>query len=117
MLRLGINLGEISQLLHVYPLLNREYVVSNDTKFTLKKNWSKIPLAVAPISTIQRLKVFEKNEQEFKRIEEIFTKNSTVFMLNKGYYGCQATVSDSMTRNGRIKCMNFENIYLKVQIS
>lgn len=106
LLRLGVDLGEIDQILHVYPLLNREYLNTGDGRLTLSKNWSKIPLAVAPIATIQNLDVFTRDLESFKRVEDVFTQDSTVFLMNKGYYGCEATISDSKFYNGRIKCMS-----------
>lgn len=110
MTRLGVDLGEINQLLHVYPLLNREYMNTGDGQLTLSKNWSKIALAIAPISVVKDLVVFAEDLKKFKRFEDVFTMNSTVFLLNKGYYGCEATISDSKFYNGRIKCM--QNVFL-----
>lgn len=95
----------MDQLLHVYPLLNREYLNTGDGKLTLSKNWSKIPLAVAPITVVQNVVVYAKDMESFKRVEDIFIKGSTVFMMNKGYYGCEATISDSNLYSGRIKRM------------
>lgn len=100
-----MDLGDIEQLLHVYPLLNREYLDTGDGKLTLAKNWSKIPLAVARTTVIENLVVFAKELEKFKRVEDVFTKGSTVFLKNKGYYGCEATIADSKFYNGRIKCM------------
>lgn len=99
-----MDLGQIDQLLHVYPLLNREYLDTGDGKLTLSKNWSKIALAVARKSIVENLVVFAKDMENFKRVEDIFTMGSTVFLMNKGYYGCEATISDSKFYNGRIKC-------------
>lgn len=103
--RLGVDLGEIDQLLHVYPLLNREYLNTGDGRLTLSKNWSKNPLPVAPIAVVQNLVVFARDMESFKKVEDVFTLGSTVFLMNKGYYGCEATISDSKFYNGRIKCM------------
>lgn len=103
-MRLGVDLGEVDQLLHVYTLLNREYMNTGDGKLTLSKNWSRLPLAVAPIATLQNLQVFARDLDNFKSVEDVFTKGSTVFLMNKGYYGCEATISDSKFYNGRIKC-------------
>lgn len=106
-------MGEINQLLHVLPLKNREYVCTSDGKMTSNKNWSPNVLAVAPITVVDNLIVFEGEQQRFKQIQEVFSQNSTVFMLNKGYYGCQATVTSNTVQNGRIKRMywqlNFSN--------
>lgn len=96
-------MGEIDQLLHVYPLVNREYMNTNDGKLTLSKNWSKIALAVAPISVVRNIKIYEKELQRFKKIEDVFIKDSIVFLMTKDYYGCEATITDSVIRNGRIK--------------
>lgn len=105
LLRLGVDLGDIEQLLHVYPLLNRSYLNTGDNKLTLSKNWSKIPLAVARITVVEHLEVFAPDMEMFKRFEDVFSKDSTVFLMNKGFYGCEATVSDNSLHNGRIKRM------------
>lgn len=104
LLRLGVDLGAVDRLLHVYPLLNREYLNTGDDKLTLSKNWSKIPLAVARISVVENLTVFARDLENFKRFEDVFTQGSTVFLMNKGYYGCEATISESKFYSGRIKC-------------
>lgn len=103
MLRLGIDLGSVDQLLHVYPLINREYLNTGDGKLTLSKNWSKIPLAVARITVVENLKVFARDLEKFKSFEDVFTKDSTVFLMNKSYYGCEATICDSRFNTGRIR--------------
>lgn len=100
---MGIDLGEIKQLLHVVPLLNREYINTNDNKLTLQKQWSKIPLAVAPITVVQNIIVHHRSMEQFKTIESVFIKDSTVFMMNNVYYGSQGTVIDPVVRNGRLK--------------
>lgn len=113
LLRLGIDLGDIKQLLHVYPLQNREYVNTNDGKLTLRKNWSKIPLAIAPISVVRNIKIYQKELERFKPIESVFTKGSVVFLMTKDYYGCEATISDSNIRSGRIKS-KFKVIFCRI---
>lgn len=101
--RLGLDLGEITQLLHVYTMKNREYVFTNDGRMTANKNWSKDPLAIAPITAVQNLKVFERDLERFKEVQDVYSKDSTIFMMNKGYYGCQATVTSQTIQNGRVK--------------
>lgn len=105
MLRLGVDLGFVEQLLHVYPLTNREYMNTGDGRLTLSKNWSKIPLAVARITVVENLTVFARDLENFKSFEDVFTQDSTVFLMNKGYYGCEATIPDSRFYSGRIRCM------------
>lgn len=97
-------MGEIDQLLHVYPLLNREYLNTGDGKLTLSKNWSNIALAVAPIATIKDLVVYAKDMENFKRVEDVFTLGANVFLMNKGHYGCEASITDSQFVSGRVKC-------------
>lgn len=115
LLRLGVDLGEIDQLIHVYPLLNREYLNTGDGKLTLSKNWSKVSFSVAPITVVQNLVVFAKDLENYKCVEDVLTKDSTVFLMNKGYYGCEATITDSKFHNGRVKCM-FYSIFQKTEL-
>lgn len=103
LIRMGIELGEITHLFHVYPLLNREYVHSSDGKLTLEKNWSKISLAVAPLTIVENINVHKRSLAEYQPIENVFTKESTVFMMNNVYYGSQGTIIDPVVHNGRLK--------------
>lgn len=100
-------MGSIDQLLHVYPLLNREYLNTGDGQLTLSKNWSKIPLGVARLAVVENLTVFSRDLESFKRVEDVFTEGTTVFLMNKGYYGCEAIISGSRFSSGRVKCMSF----------
>lgn len=100
--RMGIDLGEITQLFHVYPLLNREYVHTTDGKYTLAKNWSKVSLAVAPKTIVENICVHKRALPEHQTFENVFTRNSTVFMMNSVYYGSQGSVIDPTIRNGRL---------------
>lgn len=109
-------MGKIDQLLHVYPLSNREYLNTGDGKLTLSKNWSRIALAVAPITAIRDLVVFAKDMEHFKQFEDVFTQGSIVFLMNKGYYGCEAIISESKFYNGRIKCKYFNSQYHCIQL-
>lgn len=103
LIRMGIDLGEITKLFHVYPLLSREYAHTTDGKFTLAKNWSKISLAVAPITVIENITVHKRALTEHRTFESVFTRNSIVFMMNNVYYGSQGTVIDPTVRSGRLK--------------
>lgn len=102
---MGIDLGEITQLFHVHPLLNREYVSVTETegKFTLAKKWSKVSLAVAPQTIVENIKVHKRALAEYRSFEEVFTRNSTVFMMNNVYYGSQGTIVDPTIRSARLK--------------
>lgn len=103
LIRMGIDLGETIQLFHVYPLLNREYVHTSDGTFTLDKNWSKVSLAVPPKTIVENITVHRRALAERQTIESVFTRNSSVFMMNNVYYGSQGTVIDPTVRNGRLK--------------
>lgn len=103
LIRMGIDLGEITQLLHVFPLLNREYVHTTEGKLTLAKNWSKISLAVAPKTVVEHINVHKRAVPQHQTFESVFTRNSTVFMMNNVYYGSQGTIIDPNVRNGRLK--------------
>lgn len=100
---MGIDLEEVSQLVHVVTLTNREYITTNDGKLTLTKNWSQFPLACPLKTVIKDIGVHLPFMEEFKNIEDVFTQDSTVFMLNNIYYGCQGTIIDPVLRSGRLK--------------
>lgn len=100
---MGINLEEVPQLIHAVTLINREYLTTNDGKLTLTKNWSQFPITCPVKAVIRDISVRVPYLEEFKNIEEVFTQDSVIFILNKMYYGSQGIVTDPVLREGRLK--------------
>lgn len=113
---MGIDLGDITQLIHVVTLVNREYLHTNDGKLTLSKNWSSSSLVVAPKTIVKNLKVYQKDLQRFRSIESVFIQNSNVFMMNGSYYGSQGIVVDPKLAHGRLKGTKRVLIFLRVKL-
>lgn len=105
-MRMGIDLGEVTQLVHVLPLKNKEYIVNNQSKLFLQKNWSPIEIVVAPHAIVQNLDVQCPESDRVKSVEEVFKLDSVVFMINSTYYGSQGTVVEPLLKNGRLKGMS-----------
>lgn len=118
---MGIDLGEVKQLIQVVPLLNKEYIISSQGlgKMFLTKKWSQIPLACAPHAIVQDLGIQAPEMDDCKDIEKVFTQDSTVFMLNNTYYGSQGVVLEPTLKNGRLKSkLNwFINIFFYIDCS
>lgn len=67
---MSIYLGAITQLFHVFPLLNCEYIHTDDGTYTLAKNWSKIPLAVTLETIVENIRVQRRALAEQQSIEQ-----------------------------------------------
>lgn len=105
---MGIDLGEVNQLVHVLPLKNKEYIVDSQgqNQIFLQKNWSQIEIVVAPHAIVQNLDVQCPEADRVKSVEEVFKVNSVVFMINNTYYGSQGTVVEPILKHGRLKGMS-----------
>lgn len=102
---MGIDFGSITFLLHVRPVINREYIFSTQGKMTLTKVYDTLAVPYPIQGAVKGLTVHEENCVQYKNVEDIFTENSIVFMISTVYYGCQGIVIDpSLVKScGRIK--------------
>lgn len=107
MTRMGIDFENITYILHVCPVVNREYVFSAQGKMTLEKKYDTMEIPYPIQAAVKGIVVQQGNCAQFKNVEDVFVKNSTVFMISTVYYGCQGIVLDpSLVHScGRIKGM------------
>lgn len=102
---MGIDFGNITYLLHVCPVVNREYVFGAQGKMTLTKAYDTLSVPYPIQGAVKGIVVHQGNCVQYKNVEDIFVENSIVFMISTVYYGCQGTVIDpSLVKScGRIK--------------
>lgn len=102
---MGIDFGDITFLLHVQPVINRVYLFGSQGKMTLTKVYDDIAVPYPVQGAVRGIVVHQGNCAQYKNVEDIFTANSTVFMIDTVYYGCRGTVIDpSLVMScGRIK--------------
>lgn len=102
--RMGIDLGDVTQLVHVTPLKNLEYSlnIQGPGKLFLMKKWSPVEIACAPHAIVKELGVQYEKQDACKKIEDVYAQDSVVFML-KTFYGSQGRVLEPLLPNGRLK--------------
>lgn len=107
-MRMGIDLGEITQLVHVLPLKNKEYCLTGEGngKLFLTKNWSQMEIVFPPHAIVKDLGVQCPESDQCKSVEEVYKKDSVVFMMNNTYYGSQGTILEPLMKNGRLKSIS-----------
>lgn len=105
MSRVGIDVGAVTSLVHVFPIIGREYIFGSEGRMTLTKSWGNIE-AVYPLQMIVKdIAMHESKFVRYKQVEEVFTSGSQIFMLTTPYYGSKGSVVDPMLVKtcGRIK--------------
>lgn len=105
--RMGIDLGEITILVCVAPLRNREYTYGPHGKMVLNKMWGEPPVFYPIQSIVQDIAVHDPHYVKHKNVVDIFTVGSKVFMADTIYVGSMGVVTDPMPVKecGRIKCL------------
>lgn len=114
--RMGIDLGDVTQLIHVTPLKHLEYSLntSGPGKMILMKKWSPVEFVCAPHAIVQNLGVQYEKQDEFKKVEDVFTQDSVVFMLNNMYYGSQGKILEPLLPNGRLKSKRYSRHFMQM---
>jgi len=102
---MGIELGEITQLVHVNLIAGREYVHTANGKMTLQKIWDNVVVAYPAQTIVKDIAVHSPDFVQFTTFEKIYAPGSVIFMLCDPYYGCQGEVIDPelIHKFGRIK--------------
>lgn len=93
--RMGIQLGPIRTLIHVHLVKAREYAMASNGKLVLKTEWDNVKF-VYPYQTIVRnLSIYNKDYSMYKTVDEVYKKDTKVFLLSTKYYGCMGRVLDT----------------------
>ncbi|XP_041125946.1 5'-3' exoribonuclease 1-like isoform X1 [Polyodon spathula] len=103
--RKGIVINETAVLLFAQLLTGRKYVLNEKGEVHLEKQWSKQIIPFVYQAVVQDIVSFDSSFSHFKTIDELFSPETTVFMLGNPYYGCmgETQVSTDVVREGRIR--------------
>ncbi|XP_029735397.1 5'-3' exoribonuclease 1 [Aedes albopictus] len=100
--RLAIDLGKISQLVHVKTCVGTEYVLK-DNRYVLNKLWN-IGETMYPVqAVVTDLKEALKTLKPYQEIREMFPENCLVFLRATQWYGSLGHVLDVTAGHKRIK--------------
>ncbi|XP_048250322.1 5'-3' exoribonuclease 1-like isoform X1 [Haliotis rufescens] len=102
--RLGVNIGRTNILLHALPMTGRRYVCGSHGKITLEKQFCVRAVPYALQATVKDIAIHDPDFQQFRSLEELFSTETSVFMIGQPHYGCQGEVVD--VEDGRVR-VNF----------
>lgn len=102
---MGIDVGAIEVLVIAKPLVNRQYIFGAQGKMTLEKVWSEITFYYPLQTIVEDITIHNPAFVQYKQVEDIFVKDSIVFMVSTIYYGSKGYVVDPkpVKTCGRIK--------------
>lgn len=111
--RLGIDVGNITTIVSVYPITGREYIYGKEGKMTLSKTWGNIEVVYPLQAVVKDITIHNPKFVLFKQVEDIFCVGATIFMLRNPFYGSKGHVVDPsiVKKCGRIKG-NFNKKFL-----
>ncbi|XP_036369646.1 5'-3' exoribonuclease 1 isoform X4 [Octopus sinensis] len=90
----GIEIGPTSVLIRASPVTGRKYVAGPAGKITLQKQFSEKTMPYALQATVRDIISEEPEYSDEKTIDEVFTVDTSVFMLSGTYYGFHGKVSE-----------------------
>ncbi|XP_066455607.1 5'-3' exoribonuclease 1 isoform X2 [Eleutherodactylus coqui] len=93
--RKGVIINDTSVVIYAQLLTGRRYRVSHNGDVVLEKQWSKQVLPFVYQAVVKDITAFESASSQFKKLGELFSTGSVVFMLGIPYYGCMGEVQDS----------------------
>ncbi|CAH1644535.1 unnamed protein product [Spodoptera littoralis] len=109
--RLGIELGEVTTIIHAVNLKGFKYMIQDNVKMVEEPEWCTIPCGYALQAVVTDVTAHILQEGgRFSTLQEAYPNGDSVFLLTQGqHYGAHATVVESESiRNGRIKVLVVE---------
>ncbi|XP_044577629.1 5'-3' exoribonuclease 1 isoform X2 [Cotesia glomerata] len=103
--RFGIDIGQTSMLIHACPISGRRYILSNQGRLSLEKEWSSHPFCYAYQTIVRDIEVEQEGFITHKNISDIYVPKSICFMLGHPHYGAMGDVIPPgiNTKTGRVK--------------
>uniref|UniRef100_A0A6I8RYS6 5'-3' exoribonuclease 1 n=1 Tax=Xenopus tropicalis TaxID=8364 RepID=A0A6I8RYS6_XENTR len=93
--RKGVVINETAVVLYAQLLTGRRYQLGHNGEVHLEKQWSKQVLPFVYQAVVQDITTFESGSSHYKTLGELFSPESSVFMLGAPYYGCIGEVQES----------------------
>uniref|UniRef100_A0A182K9Y0 Uncharacterized protein n=1 Tax=Anopheles christyi TaxID=43041 RepID=A0A182K9Y0_9DIPT len=100
--RLAINVGKINQLVHVRIAVGTEYVLK-DNGFVLNKLWNYIDMPYPAQTIIQDLQDVMAQQKPYIEMQEMFPRDSMVFLRATEFYGSMGNVVDVSGSTKRVQ--------------
>lgn len=106
--RMGIDVGEITKIIHVLQATGEDYRFDAKAKiFRLHKTYGINSVAYPLQCVVVNLKAYRKNFEPEISLGTAFKNGTEVFMMTNPYYGAfgEVTDVDCAEKNGRVKVM------------
>uniref|UniRef100_A0A182Y8Z1 5'-3' exoribonuclease 1 n=1 Tax=Anopheles stephensi TaxID=30069 RepID=A0A182Y8Z1_ANOST len=100
--RLAIDVGPITQLVHVKIAIGTEYVLQ-DYGFALKKLWNNIDMAYPAQAIVCDLQDVMKQEKSYLDMKEMFPSDCAVFLRATEFYGSMGSAVDFSASTNRLQ--------------
>ncbi|XP_056600072.1 5'-3' exoribonuclease 1 isoform X1 [Triplophysa dalaica] len=103
--RKGIVIGDTDVVIYAQLLIGRKYVIGQNGKVHLEKQFAKQVLPFPHQTIVKDIKAFDSSLARFKTLEELFPPGTSVFMVGNPYYGAMGDVQDSsdVINEGRVR--------------
>ncbi|XP_057341540.1 5'-3' exoribonuclease 1 isoform X1 [Microplitis mediator] len=103
--RFGIDIGKTTMIIHACPISGRRYILSNQGRLSLEKEWSNYPFCYAYQTTVRDIEVEQEGFITHKNISDIYVPKSICFMLGHPHYGAMGEVIPPgiNPKTGRVK--------------
>ncbi|XP_043113971.1 5'-3' exoribonuclease 1 [Puntigrus tetrazona] len=103
--RKGIAINETDVVVYAQLLTGRKYVIGQNGKVHLEKQFAKQVLPYPYQTIVKDIKAFDSSLARFKTLEELFPPGTFVFMVGNPYYGAMGDVQDSsdVISEGRVR--------------
>uniref|UniRef100_A0A8C1Q3F3 5'-3' exoribonuclease 1 n=1 Tax=Cyprinus carpio TaxID=7962 RepID=A0A8C1Q3F3_CYPCA len=103
--RKGIVINETDVVVYAQLLTGRKYVIGQNGKVHLEKQFAKQVLPYPYQTIVKDIKAFDSSLARFKTLEELFPPGTFVFMVGNPYYGAMGDVQDSsdVISEGRVR--------------
>lgn len=92
---MGIQLGPVRILVHVYLVKSREYALGNNGKLVLKTDWDNVKIVYPYQTIVKNLSIHNEQFSMYKSVDEVYKTDTKVFLLSTKYYGCMGKVLDT----------------------
>ena len=91
--RYGVEIGDVSILVHALPMSGRKYVMgAGKGRITLEKQWHNISQPFALQAIVKDILVEDPGLKTYCTVEELFPTGTQAFMLGQPHYGAQGEV-------------------------
>lgn len=107
LMRMGIDVGEVTQIVKVVACTGDEYIYDSQAKsYKHVKTWSRFESSHPMQTVIQDIKAYRQKFKEIFQVTEVYKPGTLVFMKSSPmYYGSSGEVMDTLNfdKTGRIK--------------